>query len=97
LLGWQRADHVGLYGMLRADIFEQLRAAGLITGVASILVLLASGGTRNLHVNSRAVLLILFLRVTAPLSTDAIAQAAQRRALGESSPAAGEDDATEPG
>ena len=51
------------------DIFEQVRAAGLITGLTIILVLLASGGTSTLDVTHPAVLLVLFLRLTAPLST----------------------------
>ncbi|MGN6871658.1 MAG: monovalent cation/H(+) antiporter subunit G [Solirubrobacteraceae bacterium] len=89
---------VGLYGMLRKpDIFEQLHAAGLITGPAVILVLLASVATRNLRVITSAILLILFLLITAPLSTHAIAQAAHRRALGESSPKADEDDVGDSG
>jgi monovalent cation/proton antiporter MnhG/PhaG subunit len=83
---------VGLYGMLRkSGIFEQLHAAGLITGPAIILVLLASVATRNVRVITSAILLILFLLITSPLSTHAIAQAAHRRALGEAS-SADEDD-----
>jgi multicomponent Na+:H+ antiporter subunit G len=71
---------IGLYGMLRNPaIFDQLHAAGLITGPAIILVLLASVATRNAHVITSAVLLVLFLLVTAPLATHAIAQAAHRR------------------
>ena len=70
---------IGLYGLLRkADIFAQLHAAGLITGPAIVLVLLASVATRDLPIISSAVLLILFLLVTSPLSTHAIAQAAHR-------------------
>lgn len=79
------------------DIFEQVRAAGLITGLTIILVLLASGRDQYprrdpprgppgpVPPTHRAAL------------DHAIAQAAQRRALGESSPAAEEDDAAEPG
>ena len=70
---------IGLYGLLRKpDIFAQLHAAGLVTGPAIVLVLLASVATRDLRVISSAVLLILFLLVTSPLSTHAIAQAAHR-------------------
>lgn len=44
-----RSRQIGLYGMLRRpDIFEQLHAAGLITGPAIVLVLLASVPTRNI-------------------------------------------------
>jgi monovalent cation/proton antiporter MnhG/PhaG subunit len=79
---------IGLYGMLRRPaIFEQLHAAGLITGPAIVLVLLASIATRNVHVITSAALLVLFLLVTSPLSTHAIAQAAYRRARGERTPA----------
>jgi multicomponent Na+:H+ antiporter subunit G len=70
---------IGVYGMLRKrDIFAQLHAAGLVTGPAIVLVLLASVATRDLRAISSAVLLILFLLVTSPLSTHAIAQAAHR-------------------
>ena len=72
---------IGLYGLLRKpDIFAQLHAAGMIAGPAIILVLLASVGTRNLRVITSAVLLTLFLLITSPVSTSAIAQAAHRRA-----------------
>jgi multicomponent Na+:H+ antiporter subunit G len=78
-LGLQQAT-IGLYGMLRKpDIYAQLHAAGLITGPAIVLVLLASVATRNVEVITSAALLILFLLVTSPLSTQAIAQAARRR------------------
>jgi multicomponent Na+:H+ antiporter subunit G len=71
---------IGLYGLLRQpDIFGQLHAAGLITGPGIVLILLASVATRNAHVITSAALLILFLLVTSPLSTQVIAQAAQRR------------------
>jgi monovalent cation/proton antiporter MnhG/PhaG subunit len=70
---------IGLYGLLRKpDIFGQLHAAGLVTGPAIVLVLLGSVATRDLRVISSAVLMILFLLVTSPLSTHAIAQAAHR-------------------
>jgi multicomponent Na+:H+ antiporter subunit G len=70
---------LGVYGVLRhRDIFSQLHAAGLVTGPAIVLVLLASVATRDPRVISSAVLLILFLLVTSPLSTHAIAQAARR-------------------
>ena len=70
---------IGVYGLLRKpDIFSQLHAAGLVAGPAIVLVLLASVATRDLRVVSSAVLLILFLLITSPLSTHAIAQAARR-------------------
>lgn len=71
---------IGLYGLLRKpDIFSRLHAAGLITGPGIVLILLASVATRNAHVITSAALLILFLLVTSPLSTQAIAQAAHRQ------------------
>ena len=71
---------IGLYGLLRRpDIFHQLHAAGLVTGPATILVLLAAVGTRSAEIITSAVLVILFVLVTSPLSTHAIAQAARRR------------------
>ena len=70
---------IGVYGLLRKpDLFAQLHAAGLVSGPAIVLVLLASVATRDLRVVSSAVLLILFLLVTSPLSMHAIAQAAHR-------------------
>lgn len=75
---------IGLYGLLRKrDVFHQLHAAGLITGPATILVLLGALGTRNVEIFTSAVLVVLFLLVTAPLSGHAIAQAAFRRAKAE--------------
>lgn len=71
---------VGLYGMLRKpDIFHQLHAAGLITGPATILVLLASLTTGNARIITSAVLVIVFVLITSPLSGHAIARAARRR------------------
>lgn len=85
---------IGLYGMLRKpDIFSQLHAAGLITGPAIVLVLLASVATRDGRVISSAVLLVLFILLTSPLSAHAIAQAARRGRLRQ---AAG-DEADRPG
>jgi monovalent cation/proton antiporter MnhG/PhaG subunit len=71
---------IGLYGLLRRpDIFHQLHAAGLVTGPATILVLLAAIGARSAEIITSAVLVILFVLITAPLSGHAIAQAAFRR------------------
>jgi multicomponent Na+:H+ antiporter subunit G len=85
---------IGLYGILRKpDIFDQLHAAGLVTGPAIILVLLASLATRNVQVLTSAFLLLLFLLVTSPLSTQALAQAAHRRGRGKRSPEADDEDA----
>jgi monovalent cation/proton antiporter MnhG/PhaG subunit len=71
---------IGLYGMLRMDdIMNQLHAAGLITGPAVILILLASIATGSDEVITSAALVILFILITSPLSTHAIAQAARHR------------------
>jgi multicomponent Na+:H+ antiporter subunit G len=71
---------IGLYGLLRnPDIFHQLHPAGLITGPAVILALLAAVSTRSAEIITSAALVILFVLVTSPLSTHAIAQAARRR------------------
>lgn len=72
---------IGLYGLLRKpDIFEQLHPAGLITGPAVLLVLLASVGTRNPEIITSAILVIGFVLVTSSLSSHAIAQAALHHA-----------------
>jgi monovalent cation/proton antiporter MnhG/PhaG subunit len=71
---------IGLFGMLRhPGIFDQLHAAGLTTGPAIILVLAASIATREAEIITSAVLVILFVLVTSPLSGHAIAQAARGR------------------
>jgi multicomponent Na+:H+ antiporter subunit G len=71
---------IGLYGMLRhPDIFHQLHPAGLVTGPAVILVLLAAVATRSAEIITSAALVILFVLVTSPVSTHAIEHAARRR------------------
>jgi monovalent cation/proton antiporter MnhG/PhaG subunit len=83
------AATVGLYGMLRMpEVFSQLHAAGLITGPAVVLVLLASVATGNAEIITSAVLVLLFVLVTSPLSGHAIAQAAHRRGEDVSDPPA---------
>lgn len=73
---------IGLYGMLRhPEIMEQLHAAGLVTGPAIILVLAGALATHNVEIVTSAVLVILFVLVTSPLSSHAIAQAARLRQL----------------
>jgi monovalent cation/proton antiporter MnhG/PhaG subunit len=68
---------IGLYGMLRRpDIFEQLHAAGLVTGPATILVLLASVATGDARIITSALLVMVFVLITSSLSTHVIAQAA---------------------
>jgi multicomponent Na+:H+ antiporter subunit G len=74
------AGGLALYGLLRRpEIFHQLHAAGLVTGPAVVLVLLASIGTGRAEVITSAALVILFVLITSPLSAHAIAQAAHRR------------------
>jgi multicomponent Na+:H+ antiporter subunit G len=71
---------VGLIGMVRKDgIQKQLHAASLITGPATLLVLLAAIGTGHARTITSALLIALFVLVTAPLSAHAIAQADRRR------------------
>jgi len=71
---------IALYGLLRMpDVFLQVHPAGLVTGPALILILLASVATRNAEIITSAVLVIVFLLITSPLSAHAIAQAARRR------------------
>jgi multicomponent Na+:H+ antiporter subunit G len=71
---------IGLYGLLRMrDINHQLHPAGLVTGPAVILVLVACVATGSAEIITSAVLVILFVLITSPLSTHAIAQAARRR------------------
>jgi monovalent cation/proton antiporter MnhG/PhaG subunit len=72
---------IGLYGMLRhPEIFDQIHAAGLVTGPAIILVLLGAIVTRQAEIITSAALVILFVLVTSPLSGHATAQAAYLRA-----------------
>jgi monovalent cation/proton antiporter MnhG/PhaG subunit len=75
---------IGLYGMLRMPrIFDQLHAAGLVTGPAVLLVLLASVATGSAEIITSAALVAVFVLITSPLSSHAIAQAARRRPEGE--------------
>ena len=78
---------IGLYGLLRMrDVFLQLHAAGLVTGPAVILVLLASIGADSAEIITSAALVLLFVLVTSPLSSHAIGQAARRRGSGADEP-----------
>ena len=71
---------VAIYGLLRMpDIFAQLHAAGLVTGPAVMLVMIASVATGRAEIVTSAVLVLVFVFVTSPLSAHAIAQAARRR------------------
>ena len=71
---------IGLYGLLRMpSVFAQLHPAGLVTGPAVLLVLLASIASGSAEIITSAALVLLFVLVTSPLSSHAIAQAARRR------------------
>ena len=71
---------IALYGMLRMpNVFAQLHAAGLVTGPAVLLVLLASVATGSAEIITSAALVLVFVLVTSPLSAHAIAQAARHR------------------
>ena len=71
---------IALYGLLRMpNIFDQLHAAGLVTGPALILMLLAAFASGSAEIITSAALVLVFLLVTSPLSGHAIAQAARRR------------------
>ena len=92
LLGLALAT-IGMYGLLRMpDIFHQLHAAGLISGISVILVLLASVATGNPEIITSAILVIAFVLVTAPLSGHAIAQAALHRSTHAQAPYAPDPD-----
>lgn len=71
---------IGMYGLLRRpEIFLQLHTSGLISGPASLLVLLASLATGRPEIITSAVLIAAFVLVTAPLSSHAVGRAALRR------------------
>jgi monovalent cation/proton antiporter MnhG/PhaG subunit len=72
---------VGLYGLLRMpDIFDQLHAAGLVTGPAVLVILLASVATGSVDIVTSAALVFVFVLITAPLAGHTIARAAWLRA-----------------
>jgi monovalent cation/proton antiporter MnhG/PhaG subunit len=70
---------IGLYGLLRMPaIFDQLHAAGLVTGPAVLVILLAAVATASAEIITSAALVFLFVLITSPLSGHSIAQAAYR-------------------
>ena len=80
LLGGCALATIGLYGLMRRrDLFEQLHAAGLVTGPAVILVLLAAIATGQAKTITSAVLVVVFVLVTSSLSVHAIALAGLHR------------------
>jgi len=75
---------VALFGLLRMpDVYAQLHAAGLVTGPAVTAVLLAAVATGNAEIITSAVLIVLFVLITAPLSSHAIARARRGQAARE--------------
>jgi multicomponent Na+:H+ antiporter subunit G len=75
---------IGLYGLLRMrEINHQLHAAGLVTTPAVLSVVLAALATRQAETITSALLVIVFVVVTAPLSSHAIARAARGRSSGD--------------
>jgi monovalent cation/proton antiporter MnhG/PhaG subunit len=71
---------IGLFGLLRMrDVFHQLHPAGLVTGPALLLVLLAAVGTGSIAIVTSAALVFVFLLITSSLSNHAIAHAAHQR------------------
>jgi multicomponent Na+:H+ antiporter subunit G len=78
---------IGLYGLLRMpDTFHQLHAAGLVTGPATILILLATVGSANAAIITSAGLVLVFVLITSPLSSHAVAQSAYLRRSRDGSP-----------
>ncbi len=74
----------GLIGLLRMPrIFDQVHPAGLVTGPAVLLIMLASIATGSAEIITSALLVGLFVFITSPLSTHAIAQAARHRPSGD--------------
>ena len=79
LFGGLALATIGLYGLLRMrDIFHQLHPAGLVTGPALLLVLLAAIGTGSAEIITSAALVFAFLLITSSLSNHAIAHAARQ-------------------
>jgi monovalent cation/proton antiporter MnhG/PhaG subunit len=71
---------IGMYGVLRMpDVYSQLHAAGMATGVGVVAILLASVATWDAATITSAALVIAFVLLTAPISSHAIAWAAYHR------------------
>ena len=71
---------ISVYGVFRMpDVYSQLHAAGMASGLGAITILLASIATRDAATITDAFLVIVFLLLTAPISSHAIAWAAYRR------------------
>jgi multicomponent Na+:H+ antiporter subunit G len=71
---------ISVYGVLRMpDVYTQLHASGMASGLGAITILLASIATRDAATIADAALVVAFLLLTAPISGHAIAWAAYRR------------------
>jgi multicomponent Na+:H+ antiporter subunit G len=71
---------VSLVGILRlSDTYGQLHAQGLATGPGVIAILASSIATEDAAIITFAVLAIVFVALTSPVSSHAIARAAHRR------------------
>lgn len=71
---------ISLVGILRVPgTYGQLHAQGLATGPGVIAVLASSIATENAATITFAVLAIVFIALTSPVSSHAIAKAAHRR------------------
>ncbi len=82
---------IGLIGLLRnSDLYLQTHAAGLVTGPGVIAILLAAFATGKVETTTSALLVAVFVVITAPLSSHSIAAAMRRR---ESTQAPDENDA----
>jgi multicomponent Na+:H+ antiporter subunit G len=83
LLGGLLLITISLYGLLRmTDTYSQLHAQGVATGPGVIAVLASSVATENAAIITFAVLAIVFISITSPTSSNAIARAAHRRSSG---------------
>ena len=75
---------ISVYGVFRMpDVYSQLHAAGMASGLGAITILLASIATGDAGTITDAILVIAFLLLTAPISSHAIAWAAYRRRASE--------------
>lgn len=77
LFGGLTLATIGVFGLLwMRDVFHQLHPAGLVSGPALLLVLLAAVGTGQAEIITSAALMFAFLLITSSLSNHAIAHAA---------------------
>ncbi len=88
---------ISLIGVLRVPgTYGQLHAQGLATGPGVIAILASSIATENPAIITFAVLAIVFIALTSPVSSHAIARAAHRRSQNSGANDSGSDDTSEP-